>query len=114
MTDFREREIHDDLEEKISVLLDTTRFPFPKKLEGQRVVIEARSLYDQMSTRVVVVDRIEGEVVKVDKHGIYLTDARVTRYYNDKPVKQFRPISSNLIVYHHHIQYVYVLPRPLI
>lgn len=103
--------LEDDVEERISVLFDTTKFPFPKKLVGQRVIIEARSLYDQMSTKVVVVDRIDGEVVKIDKYGVYLTDAKVTRYYNDKPIKQFRPISSNLIVYHHNIQYIYVLPR---
>ena len=101
----------DDVEERISLFIDTTRAPFPKKLKGQRVVIETRSLYDQMSTKIVVVDRIEGEVVKIDEYGVYIKNARVTRYYNDKPVKQFRPISSNMIVYHNNIHYIYVLPK---
>ncbi len=95
----------------INIFLDTSRFPFPKNLKGHRVVIETRSLYDQMSTKIVVVDRIDGEVVRIDEHGVYLKNARVTRYYNDKPVKQFKPVSSNMIVYHRHIHYIYVLPE---
>ena len=85
------------------------RFSGLRKLEGKRVVIYARSLYDQVYKNVVITERIEGLVIKVDSYGITLAKARTVQYVNDEPTKVMHTPSEKVLVYHDIIDRIYIL-----
>ena len=85
------------------------RFSGLRKLEGKRVVIYARSLYDQVYKNVVITERIEGIVVKVDSYGITLRNARTIQYVNDEPTKVMHTPSERVLVYHNIIDRIYII-----
>ena len=85
------------------------RFSGLRKLEGKRVVIYARSLYDQVYKNVVITERIEGLVIKVDSYGITLAKARTVQYVNDEPTKVMHTPSEKVLVYHDIIDRIYII-----
>ncbi len=99
-----------DKDEMTEMLIfrEVKRKKFPRRLKGKEVIVEIQSLYDQTSQKTVVVERVEGRIEKIDKYGIYLSNVRWMMFANDRLIKEYSPISSNVILYHSIIRCIFV------
>ncbi|MEA3229296.1 MAG: hypothetical protein U9P44_00110 [archaeon] len=79
-----------------------------QNLEGKKVTIEVKSLYDQISTQLVIKEYISGKVMHVDHYGIMLESARRKKYVNNKYHGEIHIPSSRCMVYHKIINYIYL------
>ncbi|MCK5063390.1 MAG: hypothetical protein KAR23_05680 [Candidatus Aenigmarchaeota archaeon] len=78
-----------------------------KVLKGKKVTIEVKSLYDQISTQLVINEYISGKVLYVDHYGIMLDGAVRKKYLNNKYQGMMHTPSKRCLVYHKIINYIY-------
>ncbi|MEA2003936.1 MAG: hypothetical protein U9O53_03170 [archaeon] len=78
-----------------------------KVLKGKKVTIEVKSLYDQISTQLVINEYISGKVLYVDHYGIMLDGAVRKKYVNNKFQGAIHTPSKRCLVYHKIINFIY-------
>lgn len=82
--------------------------PLTEHILGKKVVIEALSLYDQISNDTVIMELIEGRAVSVGEFGILLENVIRKRYVNGKYVGDMQTPSKKCIVYHKLINHIFI------